>query len=217
MKLEGEYIFDGPRDEVWAIVRDPEILATALPGAQKLEKIDENHYAGQMFVRIGPVSGVFDGKLAVTDEAPPESYTLSVDGRGAPGFGNGTGHVQLLQQEDGRTLMKYEGELQVGGRIASVGQRLIDTASRSMIGQGLESLNSALKARVESSETGIEVEYVPPSEAQFAAAVAKDVAREMMPEARRLAAALLVAAVAFVLGFLLGRQAGRGWPCCEEE
>ncbi|HSJ53091.1 MAG TPA: SRPBCC domain-containing protein, partial [Anaerolineae bacterium] len=163
-----------------------------------------------------PVSGVFDGKLAVTDETPPERYTLSVDGRGAPGFGNGVGHVQLLEQ-DGRTLMKYEGELQVGGRIASVGQRLIDTASRSMIGQGLESLNSALKARLQSTETGIEVEYVPPSEAQFAAAVAKDVAREMMPEARTLAAALLVAAVAFVLGFLLGRQAGRGWPCCEEE
>ena len=209
MKLEGEYVFDGPRAEVWSIVRDPEILATALPGTQKLEKIDENNDAGQMFIRIGPVSGVFDGKLAVTDEVAPESYTLSVDGRGAPGFGNGVGHVQLLDQEDGRTLMKYEGELQVGGRIASVGQRLIDTASRSMISQGLESLNNALKARLETSESGIEVEYVPPSEAQFAAAVAKDMAREMMPEARTLAVTLLVAAVAFFLGFLLGRQSGR--------
>lgn len=217
MKLEGEYIFDGPRDEVWTIVRDPEILAKALPGAQKLEKIDETHYAGQMFIRIGPVSGVFDGKLAVTDEVPPESYTLSVEGRGAPGFGSGVGHVQLLQQDDGRTLIKYDGELQVGGRIASVGQRLIDTASRSMISQGLESLNNALKARMQSTETGIEVEYVPPSEAQFAAAVAKDVARQMMPEARTLAVALLAAAVAFVLGFLVGRQAGRGLPCYEEE
>ena len=209
MKLEGEYIFDGPRDEVWAIVRDPEILAKALPGAQKLEKIDETHYAGQMFIRVGPVSGVFDGKLAVTDEVPPESYTLSVDGRGAPGFGNGVGHVLLLEQEDGRPLMKYEGELQVGGKIAGVGQRLIDTAGRSMIGQGLESLNNALKARLQGAETGIEVEYVPPSEAQFAAAVAKDVAREMMPEARPLAVALLVAAVAFALGFFMGRQVGR--------
>ncbi len=217
MKLEGEYTFDGPRSEVWDIVRDPEILATAVPGAQKLEKIDENHYAGQMFIRIGPVSGVFDGKLAVTDEVPPESYTLSVDGRGAPGFGNGVGHVQLLEQEDGRTLIKYDGELQVGGRIASVGQRLIDTAARSMIAQGLESLNGALTARLQSTESGIEVEYVPPSEAQFAAAVAKDMAREMMPQARTFAAALLVAVVAFVLGFLVGRQAGQGWPCCEEE
>jgi carbon monoxide dehydrogenase subunit G len=211
MKLEGEYIFDGPRDEVWAIVRDPEILATALPGTQKLEKIDENHYAGQMFIRVGPVSGVFDGKLAVTDETPPESYTLSVEGRGAPGFGNGVGHVQLLEQEDGRTLMKYEGELQVGGRIASVGQRLIDTAGRSMIGQGLESLNSALKARLQSSESGIEVEYVPPSEAQFAAAVARDMAGEFLssPQAKW-ALVAIVAAFAMLIGFLLGRG------CCDE-
>ena len=133
MKLEGEYIFDGPREEVWQIVRDPEVLATALPGTQSLEQVSENEYAGKMHVRIGPVSGVFAGKVVVSDEVPPESCTLTVEGRGAPGFGNGTGYIQLFEQEDGRTLLKYEGDLQVGGRIAGVGQRLIDTASRSMI------------------------------------------------------------------------------------
>jgi carbon monoxide dehydrogenase subunit G len=206
MKLEGEYIFDGPREEVWKIVRDPDVLATALPGTQSLERISENEYAGQMHVRIGPVSGVFSGKLVVSDEVPPESYTLSVEGKGAPGFGQGFGHVQLLELEDGRTLIQYEGEMQVGGRIAGVGQRLIDTASRSMIGQGLESLNNALKARMTAEEKGVEVEYTPPSEAKFAAAVAKDMAREVLPPPQTMGIILLVAAIAFLFGLLMGRQ-----------
>ena len=208
MKLQGEYIFDGPREEVWEIVRDPEVLATALPGTQSLEQVGENEYAGKMNVRIGPVAGVFAGKIVVSDEVPPESCTLEVEGKGAPGFGSGTGHVQLIELEDGQTLLKYEGDMQVGGKIASVGQRLIDTASKSMISQGLESLNSSLKARMRAEEEGVEVEYVPPTEAEFAAAVAKDVAREMLPPAQIVgivaAVAAIVAAIALVV-FLLKR------------
>jgi carbon monoxide dehydrogenase subunit G len=208
VKLEGEYIFDGPREEVWEIMRDPEVLATALPGTQSLEQVSENEYAGKMHVRIGPVSGIFAGKIVVSDEVPPESYTLAVEGRGAPGFANGIGHVRLSEQEDGRTLMKYEGEMQVGGRIAGVGQRLIDTASKSMIGQGLESLNSALQARLQAEEEGIEVEYAPPTEAEFAAAVAKDVAREMLPPAQTMAIILAVVAAIVLIGILIGRRKG---------
>lgn len=209
MKLQGEYIFDGPREEVWEIVRDPEVLATALPGTQSLELVGENEYAGKMNVRIGPVAGVFAGKIVVSDEVPPESCTLEVEGKGAPGFGSGTGHVQLIELEEGQTLLKYEGDMQVGGKIASVGQRLIDTASKSMISQGLESLNNSLKARMQAEEEGVEVEYVPPTEAEFAAAVAKDVAREMLPPAQIVgivaAVAAVVAAIALVV-FLLKRD-----------
>lgn len=206
MKLEGEYIFDGPREEVWKIVRDPEVLASALPGTQSLEQVTENEYAGKMHVRIGPVAGVFAGRIVVSDEVPPESYTLAVDGRGAPGFAKGTGHVQLLEQEDGRTLIKYEGDMQVGGKLASVGQRLIDTASKSMIGQGLDSLNNALQARMQAEAEGVEVEYVPPSEAEFAAAVARDVAREMLPPAQTVGIILAIVAAIVLLALLLGRR-----------
>jgi carbon monoxide dehydrogenase subunit G len=207
VKLEGEYLFDGTREEVWKIVRDPEVLVTALPGTQSLEQVGENEYAGEMFIRIGPVSGVFTGKLIVSDEVPPEGYTLSVEGRGAPGFGSGTGHVQLFDHGDGQTLMKYEGEMQVGGRLAAVGQRLIDTASRSMIGQGLESLNRALQARHDAEETGAEAEYVPPTEAEFAANVARDMAREMLPPPETLGLIALVGAIALAIGYWLGRRA----------
>jgi len=206
MKLEGEYIFDGPREQVWEIVRDPEVLGSALPGTQSLEQVGENEYAGKMHVRIGPVSGVFAGKITVSDEVPPESYTLTVEGKGAPGFAQGTGHVELIEHEEGQTLMLYDGDIQVGGRIAGVGQRLIDTASRSMIGQGLESLNNALQARMQAEEEGVEVLYVPPTEAEFAAAVAKDVAREMLPPAQMAGIILVVVAAILILIFWLGKR-----------
>lgn len=206
MKLQGEYIFDGPREEVWEIIRDPEVLATALPGTQSLEQVGENEYEGTMHVRIGPVAGVFAGKIVVSDEMPPESCKLQVEGKGAPGFANGTGYVTLVEQGDDQTLLQYEGDMQVGGRIASVGQRLIDTASKSMIAQGLESLNNALKVRMLGEEEGIQVEYVPPTEAEFAAAVAKDVAREMLPPAQIMAIVLAVVAAIALLIFLLKRD-----------
>jgi carbon monoxide dehydrogenase subunit G len=206
VKLEGEYIFDGPREAVWEIVRDPEVLATALPGTQSLEQVSENEYAGKMHVRIGPVSGIFAGKIVVSDEVPPESCTLSVEGRGAPGFASGTGHVQLVEHEGDKTLLNYEGEMQVGGRIASVGQRLIDTASKSMIGQGLESLNDALQARMKAEAEGVEAEYVPPTEAEFAAAVAKDMAKEMLPPPQTLGIILAIAAAILIFVFWLGSR-----------
>ncbi len=206
MKLQGEYVFDGPIEEVWEIIRDPEVLATALPGTQSLEQVAENEYTGKMHVRIGPVAGVFAGTIIVSDEVPPESCTLHVDGKGAPGFANGIGHIKLFEQEDGRTLMQYEGEMQVGGRLANAGQRLIDSASKSMIAQGLESLNNALKTRLLAEEEGIDIEYVPPTEAEFAAAVAKDVAREMLQPTQVAGIALAIAAVILLLFFLLKRD-----------
>ena len=184
MKLVGEYTFDGPREEVWKLVRDPDVLSTALPGTQSLEQVGENEYQGEMNVRIGPVGGVFMGRLTVSDEVPPESLTMTVEGKGKPGFLNGSGHVQLVAQEAGRTLMKYDGEVQVGGRLASVGQRLLDTASKSIISQALDTLNQALKARLAAQATGQAVEYKPPSETEFAASVAKDMAGEVFSSSR---------------------------------
>lgn len=179
MKLEGEYTFDGPQTEVWKIIRDPEVLSTALPGTESLEQISENEYQGQMNIRVGPVTGEFSGKILVSNEVPPESCTLTVEGKGKPGFVNGNGNVQLIAQADGKTLMKYEGEMQIGGKLASVGQRLLDSASKSIINQGLEAMNQALKARMAAQETGKEVEYKPPSETAFAASVAKDMAGQV--------------------------------------
>jgi len=222
MELAGEYVFDGPREDVWEMMRDPAVLATALPGTQSLDQVDENEYAGKMHVRVGPVAGVFSGRVLISDEVPPESYILSVEGRGGPGFGKGSGRVQLIDRGDGKTLMKYEGELQIGGKLASVGQRLIESVSKSLLRQGLESLNQALQTRLAGEGEGVvegreveeeveEIPYRPPSEAQFATAVVKDVAADIAaqvfsPENQAAWVAILVAVVAMAVGFWFGRK-----------
>lgn len=208
MKLQGEYVFDGPRDVVWELIRDPDVLARALPGTQSLEKVDENIYEGKMNVRIGPVSGLFAGKLVLSNEIPPQSYTLSVEGKGGPGFGKGSGDVRLIDEGDNTTLMKYDGELQVGGTIANVGQRLIETVANSMAKQAFESLNRSVKARLAGEAEGVKVEYQAPSEMEFAAGVARDIATQLFsPEYKNTWITILVGFSAFLVGYALGKCA----------
>jgi len=147
MKIEGEYTFDGPREDLWELVRDPEVLATCLPGTQSVQKMSDNEYAGEIKVRIGPISGTFSGQLFVTNEVPPVSCTLTVQGKGKVGFLKGIGNIDMIDQGEGKTLMKYTGEVQIGGKVASVGQRLFDTVSKGMTKQGLDKLNEILQTR----------------------------------------------------------------------
>jgi carbon monoxide dehydrogenase subunit G len=207
MKLDGEYLFNGPREELWKLVRDPEVLSRALPGAQSLNKLSDTEYEGVMHLSIGPMSGEFAGKLVVSNEVPPESCTLTVEGKGGPGFVKGTGHVQLVVQPESKTLMKYTGDLQVGGKLASTGQRMIDTVSKSMIRQGLETLDKALQARVEAQAENRPVEYKPPTEAEFAGAVARDVAGNALssPAARMALYIIPVIAALVILALVLSR------------
>ena len=202
MKIEGEYTFDGPREDVWKLVRDPEVLASCLPGTQSLRLVGENEYEGEINIHIGPIAGVFSGRLLVSKEVPPESCTLTVEGKGKPGFVNGTGNVRLLDQGDSKTLMKYAGEVQIGGRLAGIGQRMIDTVSKSMIRQGLGTLNEAIKVRAVARAEAKEIEYNPPSETEFAAAVAKDMAGGLLSSKPFLWLALAV--IVIILAVMVG-------------
>jgi carbon monoxide dehydrogenase subunit G len=206
--IEGEYTFDGPREQVWELVRDPEVLVTALPGAQSLEQVGDQEYEGEMNLRVGPVAGVFAGRLVVSEEVPPESCTLSVEGKGKPGFVSGTGHVYLEDLGENKTQMKYNGDLEVGGRLASVGQRLIDTATKSMMRQGLDTLNNALIARVAAQSTGTQVEYTPPSESEFAASVAKDMAGNMLSSSWIKWAAITILIIIIIAALIWMNQGG---------
>lgn len=209
MQLVGEYIFDGSRDHVWELIRDPEVLATAMPGTQRLNQVSESEYEGRMNVRIGPVSGVFSGRVVISEEVPPESFTLSIEGQGVPGFCSGSGHVQLIDQGDGTTLMQYEGELQIGGRLAGVGQRMIETVSKSMTRQGLEACNAALQGRIGVDGEEKEIAYTAPTETGFAMAVAKDICANIYsPAYKTVWTAVAVGIVAMIFGYWLGRRGG---------
>jgi uncharacterized protein len=147
MKIEGEYVFDGQREDLWKLVRDPEVLAACLPGSQNIQKVSDNEYKGEMKIRIGPISGAFAGQIFVTNEVPPESCTLTVEGTGKIGFLKGVGNIDMTERDESKTLMKYTGEVQIGGKVASVGQRLFDSVSKGMIKQGLEKLNEILQTQ----------------------------------------------------------------------
>ena len=146
MRIEGEHVFNGTREEVWAMVRDPEVLAAMLPGTTQLNQLSENEYEGAINLRIGPITGSFSGRIVVEDEVPPEHCKLVAEGEGPPGFFKGSGTVDLVEQ-DGGTLMKYEGDIQIGGKLASIGQRLIDMTSKTMINQGMKALDTTLEVR----------------------------------------------------------------------
>jgi carbon monoxide dehydrogenase subunit G len=154
MKLEGEYLFHGPRPDVWELVRDPDALATAIPGTQKLTKLSDTEFEGTINLRLGPISGSFAGVVTVSNEVPPETCTLTVEGKGIAGFAKGVGHVTLLEQPEDTTLLKYTGELNIGGRLASVGQRLFDSVSKNMIRQGMEALDKTLAKRIAAKASG---------------------------------------------------------------
>lgn len=186
MKVAGEYLFDGPQDVVWETLLDPDVLGGVLPGAQKLELVGENEYEAVLKMKVGPVQGEFQGKVKLENIQPPDAYTMQVDGRGAPGFVKATGHLKLAGEGD-KTRMTYEGDAQVGGRLASVGQRLIESSAKAIIKQSLDGLNAAVQVRTAAAGPPVEgaappapARPTPPSQAQFAAGVAGEVARDLL-------------------------------------
>jgi len=150
MKVAGEYRFDAPPEEVWEALLDPEVLAAIMPGCKKLEMTGDNQYQGILDMKVGPVQGQFQGKVNLEDLEPPNGYNLKLDGQGAPGFVKATAQVGLAAEGAG-TMMSYAGDAQVGGRIASVGQRLLDSSSKAIIKQSLEGLNAQVAARAATS------------------------------------------------------------------
>ncbi len=145
MKVEGSHEFAAPRDVVWPMLLDPVVLAQILPDCERLEQVGENQYEGAMKIKIGPVQGTFDGTIALSDLQEPESATIAVTGQGAPGFVNGTGHMRLEENGDG-SILRYEGDAQIGGRLAAVGQRLLDASTRAIIRTGLDGLDGLVAA-----------------------------------------------------------------------
>ena len=151
MILNGTFTFNGPRQKVWDLLQDPDVLAKALPGTERLTLSGPDRYEGVMKVSVGPMTAAkFDVTVTLGDKQPPGRFTMQIDGKGAVGFARGTASVALQDQADGGTAMEYTSDVQIGGRIASVGQRLIESVSRMMMRQALESLDRELRSRIES-------------------------------------------------------------------
>lgn len=202
MKFAGEYRFEAPIAEVWKALLDPVVLAAVMPGCEKLDLVDDA-YVGELNIKVGPVQGKFQGKVTLSDVEEEKGYTMKVDGRGAPGFVKATAAIKLTPEGDA-TKMEYDADAQVGGRIASVGQRLIDASAKAIIKESLEGLNANVKARANVTE-GEVAEVVQTSQAEFATKVAKEVAKDLIPPPVRTALIVLALVGVGVLIYLLIR------------
>ena len=144
MKIEGTHQIHAPSDRVYAALINPQILQRCIPGCQSLDKTADNTYVATMKAGVGPVKGIFKGNVRLEDMQPPSHYVMIVDGKGGPGFVKGTGEFEL-QDVDGGTAIAYQGELQVGGVIAGVGQRMIEAAAKMLAAQFFSKLDSEIK------------------------------------------------------------------------
>lgn len=135
MDMTGERRIPAPREQVWAALNDPEVLKAAIPGCESLEKTSETEMKASALIKIGPISARFTGKVQLSDIDPPNGYTIGGEGQGGvAGFAKGGAKVRL--EPDGEaTLLRYEVNAQVGGKIAQLGARLIDATAKSMADQ----------------------------------------------------------------------------------
>ena len=179
MKITGKHALAVPRDVVWEAILDPEVLSRTLPGCEDMAPVGDNQFRGKLKMKVGPVQGLFEGGVELLDLDPPNGYNLKMDGKGAPGFVNGTGSIRLEEADDGGTLLHYDIDARVGGRIAAVGQRLLDSSAKVLTRQGLQGLEKQLEARAAAAAATAGAEA--PSQAAFAGRFAAGLAKELWP------------------------------------
>lgn len=148
MKVTGEYTINATQLQVWTALNDIEVLARVVPGCEKLEQVGENQFEGTVKLGMAGIKGVYSGKIRLEDVDAPRYYKLVAAGKGSNGVVDAVGTVELVSQPEGRTLLKYGGEAQIGGMLASVGQRLIEGAARQLIAQSLKALEQQIMQRI---------------------------------------------------------------------
>jgi uncharacterized protein len=146
MKIDGEQILSAPRERVWELFNSPQRLSRLIPGCEQLQSLAPDEFAGTIHVGIASVKGVYSGKLKLEDKRAPEHYRMAVDGKGKQGFVRGAGTLDLEARGSAATAVRYSGEVQVGGALMQVGQRILDSAAKMMLGQFFAAAEADLKA-----------------------------------------------------------------------
>jgi hypothetical protein len=145
MKIEGAHEIPAPRQRVWEAFLDPEHLKKAIPGCERLEAIGDDEYKATMKVGVGAVKGTFEGKVRITEKNAPEAYRMAVEGSGGPGFVRGEAAITLTETPSG-TRVAYSADVQVGGLIAGVGQRMLGGVTKMMADQFFNRMSDLLPA-----------------------------------------------------------------------
>jgi carbon monoxide dehydrogenase subunit G len=143
LKIEGSYMLNAPRQRVWEVLLDAKTMAQCMPGCESMNEVAPDQYEAVMKVGIASVKGTYKGKVRIKDKNAPSHYVLSGEGQGGPGFMRGDLSIDL-EEQDGRTLLKYSTDAQVGGLIAAVGQRMLGGVAKMMVEQFFKKVESFL-------------------------------------------------------------------------
>jgi carbon monoxide dehydrogenase subunit G len=143
MDVSGSYTFNAPRERVWALLMDPAVLASCVPGCDRFEADGEDRYKVTMTVGLAAITGTYEGTVALTDRIEHTSYRLTVEGQGRPGFVKGTSTI-VLRPDEASTIVDVTAAVQTGGPIARVGQRLIGGVAKMMLDRFFACLKSKL-------------------------------------------------------------------------
>jgi carbon monoxide dehydrogenase subunit G len=139
MKVEGSYTFSGQPQQVWDLLLDPESLRQCIPGVESLVETSPDHWDAVLRVGVAAIKGTYKGKVAIVDKEAPTSYTLQIEGSGGPGFVKGSAKV-TLEPAGEATTVKVDGDGQVGGMLAGVGQRMLPGVAKMLMNQFFECL-----------------------------------------------------------------------------
>lgn len=151
MDMKGEERIPAPRDAVWEALNDPEVLKASIPGCQELEKTSDTSFSATVQAKVGPVKAKFKGEVTLSDIDPPNGYTISGEGKGgAAGFAKGGAKVSLAE-DGGETVLSYEVDANVGGKLAQIGSRLIDSTAKKMAGDFFTKFSEEVVARAGSA------------------------------------------------------------------
>jgi len=152
MDMTGEYRIPASREEVWQALNDVEILKQCIPGCEEIEKHSETELSAKVTAKVGPVKAKFNGKVTLSDIDAPNGYTIAGEGTGgAAGFAKGGASV-ILKAEGSETILSYEAKAAVGGKLAQIGSRLIDSTSKKLANQFFSNFAKALGADEEEDE-----------------------------------------------------------------
>lgn len=132
MDISGTYTFNAPPDRVWALLMDPAVISSCIPGCDRFEPDGENRYRARLTVALAAITGTYEGTVVLSDLVPPTSYRLTAEGQGRPGFVKGSSTIALRGQGDS-TVVDVTATVQTGGSIARLGQRLIGGVSKMML------------------------------------------------------------------------------------
>jgi len=147
MTMNGEYQLAVPRETVWAKLNDTEVLKACIPGCEQFDKLSDTEFQAVSTTKIGPVKAKFKGKVTLSDLDPPNGYKISGQGDGGvAGFAKGGATVKLEPKEGG-TLLSYTVEAQIGGKLAQLGQRLINGATKKMADEFFKKFAAAVNPR----------------------------------------------------------------------